>query len=318
MKAFYVVGPTASGKSEIAAKVAVRCHAEIVGADAFQIYRGLDLLTAKPDPAIRARVKHHLVGTVPLSEEMSAVRFGELAATAFDDIRSRGKHVIVAGGSGLYVRALAEGFSSLPVSYPKLRERLEALSLRELNTRLRTLDPDAPKSIDTANKRRVLRAVEICVLTGRLLADTRVVAAAVSGGRSGPASAAETAAATTAAATTGVFVFREREELYQRINLRVEQMFADGVLEEVREAGALGPTAGQTLGLREIRQLLAGEMTELECIAAIQQATRRYAKRQLTWFRRQSNFEPLNLSDRTAAEAIEWITQKARLFFAHD
>ena len=313
MTAFFIVGPTATGKSEIAAAVADRCDAEIIGADAYQIYRGLDRLTAKPDAPILARARHHLIGTLAATEELSAVRFRELAMRAIHDIGSRGKNVIVAGGSGLYVRALTDGFSPLPASDPKLRERLEALSLRELNTRLRTLDPDAPKSIDTANKRRVLRAVEICVLTGRPLADTRVVAAAVSGGRSERASAAETAAA-----TTGVFVFRERDELYQRINLRVEQMFAHGVVEEVREAGALGPTAGQTLGLREIRQLLAGEMTEPLCIAAIQQATRRYAKRQLTWFRRQSNFEPLNLSDRTAAEAIEWITRRARLFFAHD
>ncbi|MDQ6654380.1 MAG: tRNA dimethylallyltransferase, partial [Verrucomicrobiota bacterium] len=110
-----------------------------------------------------------------------------------------------------------------------------------------------------------------------------------------------------------VLVFREREELYQRINARVETMFASGVVEEVRRAGAIGPTAAQTLGLAQIQQLLAGAISEAECIAQIQQATRRYAKRQLTWFSRQSNFEPLNLSLRSTSDAIEWIARKARL-----
>ena len=118
-------------------------------------------------------------------------------------------------------------------------------------------------------------------------------------------------------AAAGVFVFREREELYDRINRRVEAMFANGVVDEVRNLGSIGATAEQTLGLREIRQLIAGEISEQECIAQIQQATRRYAKRQLTWFRRQTNFSPLNLSRYGHAEAIEWILREARLSFAH-
>ena len=117
-------------------------------------------------------------------------------------------------------------------------------------------------------------------------------------------------------AAPGVFVFRDRDDLYQRINVRVERMFAGGVVEEVGALGHIGRTASQTLGLREIRELRDGKTTVPECIAAIQQATRRYAKRQLTWFRRQTNFEPLNLSHLGTAEAIELITHKARLSFA--
>jgi tRNA dimethylallyltransferase len=116
----------------------------------------------------------------------------------------------------------------------------------------------------------------------------------------------------------GVFLFRDREDLYARIDSRVEAMFSDGVVEEVRAAGEIGATAGQTLGLRQIRDLLAGRISELKCIASIQQATRRYAKRQLTWFRRQTSFEPLNLSHTGSSEAIEWIARKARLSFAHN
>ena len=301
MKPFFIVGPTASGKSDLAAEVASRTNAEVVGADAYQIYRGLDLLTAKPEPTTLARVPHHLIGAVPLAEEMSALRFGELAAAAIAGIHAREKNVIVVGGSGLYLRALTEGFSPMPAANWKLRERLAQHSLGELHTWLRRLDPETAHTIDAANPRRVARAVEICLTSGK------------------PASSARkqpTRACTDAA--DGVFVFRDREELYCRIDARVREIFARGVVDEVRGAEGIGATAGQTLGLREIRQLLAGEIREAECIAAMQQATRRYAKRQLTWFRRQSNFELLNLSERTAAEAIEVIERKARLPFAHD
>ncbi len=299
MKPFFIVGPTATGKSEIAAEVTARCDAEIVGADAYQIYRGLDRLTAQPDATTRDRVRHHLLGAVAATQEMSAARFLELALAAFAKIQARSHNIVVVGGSGLYVRALTEGLSPMPATDPQLRAKLAELSLRELNHRLRLLDPVTAGKIDAANLRRVVRALEICLASGR------------------PASELRNAGAKTESAA-GVFLSRDRDDLYRRINLRVERMFADGVVEEIRAAGVLGATAEQTLGLREIRKLLVGEMTEAECIAAIQQATRRYAKRQLTWFRRQSNFEPLNLSERTAAEAIAWITAKARLCFAHD
>ena len=292
---FYIVGTTASGKTEIAAAVAERCAAEIVGADAFQLYAGLPRLTAQPDPATLARVLHHLVGSFGLAEDMSAAKFATVARGVIAQIHRRGKNVIVVGGSGLYLRALASGLSPLPSADPKLREWLEQLSLGELNVRLRLLDPESARTIDVANRRRVSRAVEICLLTGR------------------PASAQRVAAPANPA---GVFLFRERDDLYQRINWRVEKMFADGVVEEVKEVGPIAATASQTLGLREIRALLDGQITAPECIAAIQQATRRYAKRQLTWFRRQSNFEPLNLTPLGTPEAIELIVQKARLSFA--
>jgi tRNA dimethylallyltransferase len=116
---------------------------------------------------------------------------------------------------------------------------------------------------------------------------------------------------------TGVFIFRDRDELYTRINNRVKAMFENGVIEEVRTAGPTSSTAGQIIGLREIRQVLEGKMSILQCVAAIEQGTRRYAKRQLTWFRRQSNFEPLNLSLLSHNEAAKWILMRARRSFAH-
>jgi tRNA dimethylallyltransferase len=284
-RAFFIVGPTSTGKSELAADVAGEIGAEIVSADAFQIYRGLDLLTAKPDASTLAKAPHHLIGTATLHEEMNAEKY-RCAATGFvEEINSRGKLAIVVGGRGLYIKALTHGLAPLPTADPKLREKLNAMSLDELRSRLAELDAEAARTIDTKNRRRVMRALEICLLTGKPASE--VVDPTGRGDRGRPGSAIP---------ATGVFVFRDREELYQRINQRVEAMFEHGVIEEVRATGATGATASQMIGLREIRELLDGKISISQCVAAIQQATRRYAKRQLTWFRRQTNFSPLNLS----------------------
>ena len=293
---FYIVGPTASGKSDLAAEVAQRLGAEIVSSDAFQVYRGLDLLTAKPDAATLARVPHHLIGEVALTETMNAAKFAARAAQSINDITGRGRGVLVVGGTGLYVRALTHGLSPLPETDARLRGELEGVPLAELVAKLRERDPQS--AVDMKNRRRVVRALEISFTTGL------------------PASAQREQASVDESG--GVFVFRDRAELYARIDARVEQMFAAGVVEEMRTAGEIGATASQMLGLKEIRQFIAGEISRAECIAKIQQATRRYAKRQLTWFRRQTNFEPLNLSERSSSEAVEWIVAKARLSFAHD
>ena len=214
MRAFFIVGPTATGKSEVAAEVAHKCGAEIVSADAFQIYRGLDLLTAKPDRQILAKTPHHLLSAIPLSEEMNAERFRAMSLGVIEKINAQGKAAVVVGGSGLYIKALTHGLTPLPSASRKLREQLNQLSAGELYVRLKMLDPKIACTIDQKNPRRLIRAIEICLLTGRPA--SAVVAAAVTGG----SSADETSAATTAAA--GIFVFRERDELYDRINRRVE------------------------------------------------------------------------------------------------
>ena len=141
--------------------------AEIVSADAFQIYLGLDLLTAKPDASTLAKAPHHLIGTAPLNEEMNAEKYRCAATRAIDEINSRGKLAMVVGGSGLYIRALTHGLAPLPEADPRLREELNAMSLDELRSRLAQLDPEAGRTIDTKNRRRVVRALEICLLTGK-------------------------------------------------------------------------------------------------------------------------------------------------------
>jgi tRNA dimethylallyltransferase len=277
-RVFFIVGPTATGKSQLAAEIAAQCGAEIVSADAFQIYRGLPLLTAQADAATLRQAPHHLIATVPLSDAMSAEKFRELALKAIAEIHAGGKLALVVGGSGLYIKALTHGLAPLPPVDPKLRAELNALSLDQLNSRLLAVDPLGAEKIDRRNKRRVVRALEIFALTKQ------------------PASEQRSEWKSEAKEIRGVFVLRERRELYERIDRRVEQMFRDGVVEEVAAIDEVSATAAKTLGFAQIRQLLERKISEAECIAAIQHLSRRYAKRQLTWFRQQSNFEPLNLS----------------------
>src|SRR5260370_21180338 len=215
---FFVVGPTAVGKSEIAADVAADLGAEIVSADAFQIYRGLDLLTAKPDPATLAKAPHHLVGTVSISDEMSAAKFRERALVAISEIHSRGKLAIVVGGSGLYIKALTHGLSSGPAADPDLRARLNELSLHDWQNKLLALDPEAASKIDLKNRRRLVRAIEVYLLGEQK----------ISGRRKEWESDV---------CTNGVFVFREREESYDRINRRVEGVIESCVILATARSG---------------------------------------------------------------------------------
>jgi tRNA dimethylallyltransferase len=288
---FFIVGPTATGKSELAADVAREVGGEIVSADAFQIYQGFDLLTAKPDAATLDKAPHHLIGTMSILEETNAEKFRKLALQAISEIHSRRNLAIIVGGSGLYLKALTHGLSVVPSADPDLRAQLNELRLADLQKKLRELDPKTV--VDLKNRRRVVRAIEICLLSGIRASEQR----------SGWQNVAE---------SHGVFAFRDRDDLYGRINRRVEAMFESGVVEEVRAARAMSETASKMIGLREIRELLDGKMSISLCVAAIQQSTRRYAKRQLTWFRRQTNFEPLNLSLLSHVEAGERISQFAK------
>jgi len=296
---FFLVGPTAVGKTALAIELAEQFDAEIVNADAFQVYRGLDVLTAKPDAEAQRRVRHHLLSQISLFETMSAASFRELACAALSDVHSRKKNAIVVGGSGLYLKAITHGFDQVPPPDPKLREELNRLPQKELAERLQKLSPELAARTDLKNPRRVIRAIEIAasVIPSRIVARD-----AVCEPRSAPA----------ATATNGVLLLRDRDDLYQRINERVNAMFRDGVEEEVRALQDIGQTAASALGLKEIRALIAGQISREECIAKIQRATRRYAKRQLTWFRHQTTFSQLNLTPFSHREAVRAITQMFR------
>ena len=292
---FIIAGPTAVGKSELAVAVAERCNGEIVSADAFQVYEGLDILTAKPSPALRSRVPHHLIGEVPLTQSFDVAQYLRLAQERIAAIRMRSHIPIVVGGTGMYLRALTHGLADLPPADPTLRARLDAQSTPELIRQLAGLDATAHERIDLQNRRRVVRAVEVCILTGRPFSSFREQWNAPSVNAS------------------GVVLNRPREELRTRIDQRTEAMFADGVIDEVRATGAIGPTASQTLGWREIHAFLAGTINQAQCIQEIQRATRQYAKRQLTWFRREAHLEWVNVeSGQALATSVEEWARRAK------
>lgn len=273
--AFLVLGPTGVGKSEFAVALAERIGGEIVSADAFQIYSGLDILSAKPSAELRARAPHHLIGVVPLAERFDVGQWLVRAKQYVGEIAARGRVPVVCGGTGLYVRALTQGLAELPPSDPALRATLEKEPLPALMERLRALDPAT--TVDPSNPRRVVRALEVCILTGRPFSGFRKEW-------------------NDSSAARGVILTRPREELTARIEERTRAMFAAGVVAEVAAMTHIGPTAGQMLGLREIRAHLAGAMTLPGCITAIIQATRQYSRRQLTWLRKDRACAWLDLS----------------------
>jgi tRNA dimethylallyltransferase len=280
---FVIAGPTAVGKTLIAAEVAARCDAEIVNADAFQIYSGLDVLTAKPDPEILASVPHHMVSVIPLDEGFDAARYSRMAREAIADIESRGKLPIVVGGTGFYIRALFGQLPVLPAADPDLRAQLEAQSVDSLIHRLSNLDPVAAARIDRRNPRRLVRAIEVCVLTGKSFSSFRIEPGT----------------------TNGVTLIRDRTELHARIEERTLAMFERGVVAEVsRVRGRIGPTAAQAIGYRQICAHLDRETNRETCIARVQQLTRQYAKRQLTWFRRQIRLSEVNLTTISQRELL--------------
>jgi tRNA dimethylallyltransferase len=281
----FLAGPTAVGKSDLAVAIAEQCNGEIVGADAFQVYRGLELLTAKPDVSALERVRHHLIGEIPLTETFDVARYHELATERMAEITARGKTPVVVGGTGLYIRALTHGLAELPEPDEALRAELSAQPLDVLMDRLSKLDPVCAVQIDRQNPRRVIRALEVCLLTGRPFSEFRKEWKA-------------------SPAMNGVVLTRERGDLYTRIDRRTEEMFRAGVVEEVREAGDVSETAAQAIGFQEIRELLAGRLSESECIAQIQQQTRNYAKRQLTWFRKEKHFQTVEVQSQELSDSV--------------
>ena len=262
--------------------MAERLGGEIIGADAFQVYRGLPILTAQPTVGQLAAVPHHLIGSVDPAETYDVGRFVREATPIFADIVARGRRPILVGGTGLYLKALLGGLDELPKSDSVLREEFAQLDLPSLVERLRKVDSDALALIDSANRRRVERALEIVTLTGKPLAESRT----------------SRTASTTPPEVRALLVTRDGEDLSARIEANVTAMFGWGVEAEVAALPGekIGPTASMTLGLREIRALLRGELSRAEAIGVITKATRRYAKRQMTWFRNQHVFPMLDFS----------------------
>jgi len=265
-----IVGPTAVGKTAVSLCLAEALDGEIVSADSRQVYRGMDIGTAKATPEERGRVPHHLIDVVDPDETLSLAQFQRLAYAAIDDILARGRLPLLVGGSGQYVRAVVEGWG-VPEVAPqgRLRAALEALSSDELACWLTALDPVAAGRIDPRNRRRVIRALEVTLVTGRPISIQQ---------RKSPPPYH----------ISQIGLSLARPLLYQRIDARVERMMAMGLLEETRclaEVYGWDVPAMSGLGYAQLGAHLRGEMTLEESVAAIKRETRRFVRQQANWFK---------------------------------
>lgn len=281
---YVLTGPTAVGKTALALDWAEQNEAEIVSCDASLFYRGMDIGTAKPTVAERARVRHHLIDVCGVRERMDVAKYVERARAAVDEIAARGRRVLVTGGSGFYLKAFFGPVADEVAVPAELRAEIEArlgadaAGLEDLLAELRMLNPAGLGELDVNNPRRVTRALERCRASGRTLAELAADFAA----RPGPFADREVRA---------VVLEREPEELRERIGRRVDAMLREGLVEEVRRLRAEGlednPSAAAAIGYRETLAMLRGELPERELATAIALNTWKLVRKQRTWFRTQ-------------------------------
>jgi len=273
----FIVGPTAIGKSRFAVKLAKRVNGEIISADSMQVYKGMRILSQAPPPAEKKKVKHHLAGIFDPRKEYSVAAFIRKANPLIDSIIKRGKTPIVAGGSGLYIKALIDGLFPSPSADLKFRSKMRKFVLKygssKLHRKLAGIDPDAAKAIHPNDARRIIRALELYHSTGQTMTALKK----------------KTRGLKDKYGIKIIGLTAPREEIYSRINSRVDKMFREGLVNEVRrlKKKRLGRTAQAALGLKEVAGYLNGEYGLDEAKEILKKNTRRFAKRQLTWFRRE-------------------------------
>ncbi|MBP0962837.1 MAG: tRNA (adenosine(37)-N6)-dimethylallyltransferase MiaA [Oscillospiraceae bacterium] len=296
-----VAGPTASGKTGLGVELALRFNGEVISADSMQIYKKMNVGTAKATPEEMKGVPHHMLDFLEPEEQFSVADFVEKASALIKDIVSRGKLPIVVGGTGLYISSLVDNlsFSPMPQS-PQLREELKCKAAEQGNDavleELRSFDPEAAEKLHANNLGRVIRAIEVYRLTGVTMTET------VKNSRNIPSPYRLCMIALTA---------EDRQFLYDRIDRRVDIMVEQGVVEEARELFSLplSNTARQAIGYKEFDGYLEGSSSLEDCVEKLKMETRRYAKRQLTWFRRDQRYHWLAID--TFASVKEMIEKAA-------
>jgi tRNA dimethylallyltransferase len=300
-----VVGPTASGKSALGVWLAEQFGGEVLACDSTQLYRGFDIGTAKLSQAQRHGIPHHLIDALTPNEDATAGGYRQLALVVMEDLRSRGRLPILTVGTGLYLRALLEGLAEAPLRSEELRERLRASAAEHatgyLHRLLKRMDPETAGKIASADEQKLIRAIEVCVLARRPVSEVhRTGRTPLEGWRA-----------------VKIGLMPPREALYERIRARTDAMLAQSWMEEVRGLMASGLTENAKpfdfIGYRELREVLRGEKNLDEARVAIQQTTRRYAKRQITWFRKDPAIHWLTgFGDdpRVQDEARGWIRQQ--------
>jgi tRNA dimethylallyltransferase len=291
----FIVGPTGAGKSALAMEVAERLNCEIVNADSRQFYRGMDLGTAKPSAEDRARVPHHLIDVRQPDEALDVAEFAQLARDAIEGIAARGRNPLVVGGSGLYLRVIRGGIFPGPPASAEIRDRLAKVAAEQgvahLHQRLRELDPEAANRIGVNDLYRIVRALEVFELTGETIS----------------AHQRRHRFADIGYDTLTVGVEVERPKLYASIDARFDAMVAGGLVAEVRTLIDAGYSPDQpplsTIGYKQIAAYLRGEIALDDAVAQARQESRRLAKRQLTWFRREPQIVWLD-PERGAQDAL--------------
>lgn len=293
-KLIVIVGPTAVGKTALAIRIATAFQAEIISADSRQIYRELTIGTAKPSEAELKEVPHHFIDSHSITEDYDAARFGEEALLKIYSLFETYNHVVVCGGSGLYIKALLEGFDDIPEIPDSVRDQLiedfEAKGLLWLQNKMRELDPEHFKKIDQKNPMRLMRALEVKIATGKSISAFQKVVR-----KELPFKVIK----------IGLEV--ERARLYERIDKRMDEMIARGLFEEAKGLYSFrAKNALQTVGYQEIFAFMNGEYDREEAIRLLKRNSRRYAKRQLTWFKRDEEIRWFKPEDvKLAAEHIQ-------------
>ena len=294
-KIVFVTGPTAVGKTDVSVRLALAVSGEIVNADALQVYREVSIASGRPGPNVTKKVPHHLFGMISVTQNFDVAVYNRMAREAVRDIQRRGKVPIVTGGSGMYVRVLLDGIFEQEGTDARVRRRLEDQARRPggdtaLHARLSKVDPQAAGKIHPHDTRRIVRALEVYETLGRPIS-------AFHQGHEGFWNHDD----------VSLFCLnRERSQLYERINQRVTQMFQAGLLEEVKslEGLPLSRTARTMIGIREVRGYLAGEYDWEAAKDLMRRNTRRYAKRQMTWFRKESRLTWMTIGPGETAGAI--------------
>lgn len=285
-----IVGPTCVGKTGVSVLLARELGTEIISMDSMQIYRHMDIGTEKPTPHQLAAAPHHMIDIAEPSEEYSAGKYLDTVKPIIDELHGKGKIPVMAGGTGLYVRALTEGIFEGPDADWELRSGLMEKTPEALFAQLKELDPQTAEAIPPGNIRRVVRALEICIKSGQKVSSLRA-----EGTKPLPYKFIK------------IGLYRDREELYPMIENRVDEMLERGLMDEVRGLmdrgeGGMSRTAHQAIGYKETVGHLDGEYSLEEAVSLIKRNTRRYAKRQFTWFRREEGLAWVDVTGCTTAD----------------
>ncbi|MFW5992327.1 MAG: tRNA (adenosine(37)-N6)-dimethylallyltransferase MiaA [Halanaerobiaceae bacterium] len=305
-----ILGPTAVGKTGISLTVAKNLEAEIISADSMQIYRGMDIGTAKVDKVNRKNIPHHLIDIIDPDQEFSVADYQQKVDKIIPDIYAQNKIPIMVGGTGLYIQAVIEGFILPEMEKDEelrqnLRKEAKEYGNEYVHNKLKEIDPTLAEKLHPNDLRRVIRGIEIYFQTGKT--KTYFVK--------------KQAESDNRYRALKIGLKRNREELYRRINDRVDAMIEAGLIEEVKEIrenfNNISKTAGQALGYKEIFAYLEGDYSLQEAIRLIKRNTRHFAKRQITWFKRDENILWFNLTDLSRTEVINKITTFIKKFLPH-